>query len=369
MDKNGYAPLMVIFLSVFLFFPSVVQAEKNIHKFFLDNSNIRLKPELKSALFDKAPLGTILESKGQSGDRFKINLYQYPQTALRTVSPEYPATARRGMGFSVKFCGGMNYLFLNDMNDGLQGLFDLINDDPFKEVIDGQYKPFHLGFDLGGEIIINLTSQFGIGLGGGYMQVTKESLWETNNGGTEDAYSVKPKVKAIPLTAALYLSTSPDNPLRVSLFGGAGYYLGSVDWQYLYLIENNDFTYKDEHSWQSKSNSFGYHGGLSFEFDLGNSLAFVVEGLGRYVKLKDLTGNFTIRQIEEFEGSQDESLKTEENALYWHADRDYVYTGKTYPWTIFSHDKPSGSNYSNVRKGVVDLTGFSVRAGIKIRFK
>ena len=80
------------------------------------------------------------------------------------------------------------------------------------------------------------------------MQVTKESLWETNNGGTEDAYTVKPKVKAIPLTVGLFLSTSPDNPLRVSLFGGAGYYLGSVDWQYLYLIENNDFTYKDEHS-------------------------------------------------------------------------------------------------------------------------
>jgi len=45
-------------------------------------------------------------------------------------------------------------------------------------------------------------------------------------------------------------------------------------------------------------------------------------------------------------------------------------TGKNYPTINFDAEKPEETLYiKNIREGEVDLTGFSIRVGIKISFK
>ena len=185
----------------------------------------------------------------------------------------------------------------------------------------------------------------------------------------EDTYTTKPKIRTIPLTASLYLSTSDKNAVRFTLNGGVGYYLATINWHYLYSTGAQDYLFSDKRTWEAKSKTIGFHGGLGFEFKLANSFAFVIEGVGRYVKLKELAGDFVQTYIEDIEGSVDEDLQAQEEATtFWHADYEYSFTGNTHPWTIFSKYKPSSSSYKNVRKGIIDLSGFSIRTGFKIRF-
>ena len=39
-----------------------------------------------------------------------------------------------------------------------------------------------------------------------------------------------------------------------------------------------------------------------------------------------------------------------------------------FPLFVFSADEPAGGNYVNVRQPVIDLSGFSLRAGLVLRF-
>ncbi|NIM90112.1 MAG: outer membrane beta-barrel protein [Candidatus Aminicenantes bacterium] len=284
-------------------------------------------------------------------------------TQLPEPSPVQPPPmlqpARPGIDFSLKFHSGMNYMGLGDINDALQGITDYYKDLPNVD-IEEDLIPVHWGIDLGGELIINFTPRVGIGLGGGYIQVNKETVIDLIWEGTPYKDTAHPKATLIPLTLGVYLSFPLGNTMNFTLNAGAGYYFGTIQWNYGWDSEHHDY----EENWKAKSHTMGFQGGLGLEFNISRSLALLVEGFGRYAKLKSLQGDYIWKR--DFFGHEEGII---EEATLWYYDWRSSDTGKEYPRIDFDDDVPAETSFQrNVREGEVDLAGFSVRLGIKIRF-
>jgi hypothetical protein len=279
-----------------------------------------------------------------------------PSPALPSPAPQ---STRPGIDFSLKFHGGMNYMRIGDINDALQGTTDYYKDLPNVD-IEEDLSPVHWGIDLGGELIINFTPRVGIGLGGAYLQVSKETIIDVIWEGSPYKDTAHPKVTIIPLTFSVHLGLPLGNIMNFTLNAGAGYYLGTIQWHYSWDSEYHDY----EENWKAKSNTIGFQGGLGLEFNFSRTLALVVEGFGRFAKLKSLQGDYIWKRY--FFGHEEGII---EEATLWYYEWRSSDTGKEYPRIEFDDDVPTETSFQrNIREGEVDLTGFSVRLGIKIKF-
>lgn len=259
--------------------------------------------------------------------------------------------------FAVKFSGGMNYLLVGDVNEGIKGVIDHLRDlsTLYGNSVEGEAKPIHLGFDFEGDIIINLTPRVGIGFGAGYIQGAKTSELTVHfpEGQPEGGFAFKPKISAIPIRVGVFYTLPVSEMVNVVFNAGAGMYLS-----------NYSYNFRPGPGWSGNSitqtasaKGLGFHGGVGLEFNLAPNIAFVLEGRGRYAKIGGFEGTA------KYDGS---SLPyTEEGVLYYWEQMTII--GK-YPRVLVRENKPSGPDVSNVRDAKVDFTGFTFLAGIKINF-
>lgn len=416
--KNRFFFFSLLIISL-CFIGEIGEAAKLKIRVIVQRANIRLKPDISSPVIAKAPIGTALESEGKEGKWFKVNLppdesgfvvsgyihesiveiveeikevpkeEKLPEVTLpeavtekekevkekpeekeiRVQEPayqEYQPSKGPGINFVVKLNGGMSYISGGDINANLEGINDYWFDAEYIDIQEGKFKPVHLGFDLGAEMTINfnVTPKVGIGFGLSYIQGSKKSTVEGTYPwwGEETFFSdtINIKVSAIPITLSLYFDLPVADTINVVANAGIGYYLGTANWDYSEDEEN----WQWKENWKSKSNALGFHGGLSLELDISKDMTFVIEGIGRYAKLKGLKGDFIWENI--YEGSYYEG--TTEDATFWYYEWHSSNTGKKYPTIWFDDEKPSGARISNVREAEINLSGFSIRAGIKIKF-
>ena len=407
-SKRQFA--LVICLSLVLLLPGITQAENLKLRITVKQAKIHIRPDARSLVLSISRLGSVLESDKKIGNWFRvilppddkgtqltgfvhINAVEViiekpekqpakempleeekpsppPAEKIEPPKPVQPAkapppsvpkpSAEPQIGFSLKMHGGMNYLFSNDINDHLQATTDYWNDRGVD--VEGEFEPLQNGIEFGGEFIVNLTPHIGIGLGGGYIQASSKST--VNNAWFGYSYqdTATPKVTAIPLTLSAYFYLPLGKRLSFNIQAGMGYYLGTFSWDYSYESELDDF----KENWEGKSNALGFHGGLGFEFYFSSGIALFVEGFGRYAKLKALKGKYTFEET--FFGYQGQESIDE--ATLWYYEWRSALTGNYYPTLEFNDEKPEETSFiKNIREGEVDLTGFSVRVGIRIRFK
>ena len=263
----------------------------------------------------------------------------------------------KGEKFALKLSGGMNYLLVGDVNEGVKGVIDSLRDSATVvpgTSTGGEAKPIHLGFDFEGYIIINLTPRVGIGFGAGYIQgaKTSESMVHFPEG-PEASFTFKPKISAIPIRLGVFYTLPMNEMMNVVFNAGAGLYLAKYS-----------YNFRPEGAWsgntinqKASAKGFGFHGGVGLEFNLAPKIAFVLEGQGRYAKIGGFEGTA------KYAGS---SLPyTEEGALYYWEQMTIF---RKYPRVLVQENKPSGPLYSNVRDAKVDFSGFTFLAGIKINF-
>ena len=104
----------------------------------------------------------------------------------------------------------------------------------------------------------------------------------------------------------------------------------------------------------------GFHGGVGLEYRLRKNVSLVVEGSGRYARVSGLKGEYN-------EQSSEGADATDKGKLYYY---EWKYNEKLYPWVELLDRDPSEINFSspiyNAREAVIDFSGFSLRAGIKI---
>lgn len=264
--------------------------------------------------------------------------------------------------FSFKLTGGYGTATVGDYNsfgESFDALFDnLAALGPTKQ---GEFEKLRWGFEYEGEIIFKLPAGLGIGVGVGYIQRSNESTM-----GVSDpilgsiSIITAPDFTAIPVSLNAYYFTPGAVPLKFYVYGGIGYYFGKIKNNFRIEMSPPDFW--DQTEGELKDQGIGFHGGAGLEFDLVPKISLFVEGRARYGKLTSWEGDETSQDSLGGTGSESGTL------WYFEALDTTFGTGEWYSSLTLSETQPTGVDIRNVRKFEVDLSGFSARVGIRIKF-
>ena len=261
-------------------------------------------------------------------------------------------------GIALKFTGGMSYLRLDDWEYHLMGwrAYQDRATTAWGGTMEGAFKSIKWGLDFEGDVIIYLNSRFGINIGSGYISGNRgpdanEITYYMPGESATSTYDMQ--LSAIPVKIGVYYCLYRSSKFRFFLNGGIGYYFAKMSED---LKSQWDGNWGNEYQ-ESKGNGIGFQGGMGFEFDIAKSIAFVVEGSGRYAKIRDFEGD------KDATNSFGLNTSTQGGLYYYESLTSYGYV----PFISIKEEPPFGPNYRKVRKATVDLSGFTVRTGIKIR--
>lgn len=265
--------------------------------------------------------------------------------------------------FSLKISGGLGSTSGGDFNafpDGMNSLAaDLV---PLLGLTKtGELENPNWGLDFEGEVLFSLSENFGVGIGAGYQERSKEtSLRLALEPLMSATLSWEPEYSLIPITLSGYYFFPIGSKMNAFLKAGIGYYFAKVDLklreEYASFMGLEGW---NEDEFEAKDSGFGFHGSLGLEYHLTETIFLFAEGTGRYLKITDW----------EFEGkSAFTSGVIMASGTLWYIEEFFVPTGKYYPSLQISEQKPTGSLYRNVDAAEIDLSGFSFRIGIRIRF-
>jgi hypothetical protein len=289
-----------------------------------------------------------------------------------TTSKPPQATAGAATGepkksspLSLRLYGGLSRLAAGDLNEGFDGFFELLElyAADVGASTTGGYNPLHAGYNFGADLIFQLTPNIGVGIGAGYLQISKSSLMTLSFEGEEFTLTGTPKLSAMPIRLAVFLTLPLGGKFNLTADAGAAIYAGlkldaeqrlelsTTDWQEMSLSASRS----------SLSDNLGFQGSLGFEYKISQKMGFFLEAVGRYARFKNFD---TATGISEFSGG---SPETDVGKIY--LETNTIAGVGSYSWFIVSADPPTPEPpYTEYREPKIDLSGFSLQAGIRIRF-
>jgi len=288
---------------------------------------------------------------------FVLGLF-LPAAGLRAeTQAEPPGTPFQGLHFSLKLYGGFHYFGGGDLNIGIQGVNDAWTRLAASEglIVTGDYKPVHLGMDFGGDLIFHITPSLGISIGSGYFQASRDSELLFEEPGSTIKLINRPKVSFVPVRIELYYFFPVRKSLNFYIHAGGAYYLARFSYLFR-LEEQSDWI---ETLQEATSNKFGFQGGLGFEIKLLPSTSFFFEGQGCYARFGGFEGSVAA-------SNSLNTLTRLQGRLYFYQVEGF--DNKFVPSIQVHSEKPSGSDYRDVREAILDFGGFSLRGGFLFRF-
>lgn len=410
--KKKIAKACILVLAASLLFLSVARGEEVLRKLKVvtEQANIRLKPSIGSIIIKQVPEGTILESTGQEGEWFLIQLtpdelervtgYVHESMVIiiegppkeqeepeiveeqaivkeqeETEKPEEeeiieetplqepvitppaqpvvipsPPSKPPEFLFDLVFSGGGSFISGGDLNDGSQGFADY-RSNILAVQPQGQAKPAHLSYILGGEFTLALSSHFSLGIGVDYFLGERESLVEFPDDPSSETLTTHPKIQAVPLRLAISYYPVPNFYAKI----GIEYYLAKC--AYYYRSERAGSW--EEWRGEATAQDFGILAGLGFEFELTSSFDFIIEATVRYARISGFTGR---------DRSKDSTGTNhiEEGTLYFY--RVQTAGEDSYPLLFIREDAPTEANVFDPREAVINFSGLSLKTGFRIKF-
>jgi len=262
---------------------------------------------------------------------------------------------------SFKATGGYGTISLGDINAVIKSKDNMLKDlaSIYGYTKEGALEKINWGLNFEGEFILNLTDNLGIGLGSGYIQWKKSStaslIVETE--GTIN-YNVEPTITAIPIKISVYYFYPVASRMNIFLKGGIGYYFGKITLSSKEEMIATLYRVKVWQDFKVRDNGIGFHGGLGFEYNIVQNIAFFVEGEGRYAKLKDWKGDVTYIDLWD-------QLTKKRSGTFWYYEFERY--GKYYSDVDIREDKPTDPHFKNLRKFECNLSGLSLKVGIRIK--
>jgi hypothetical protein len=372
-----------------------------------EQANIRDTPDIGSPVVQQLPEGSVLEAEKKQGEWYLVRFTRDDGLAARgyiheslvrelevvpsmpverirvepmkkvdekpepvAVEPARPEPARpddrpappppaprrtpagllgaKTFGFSV--LAGANFAAVGDLNTGARGLADY-----YSAVLGiqgtGNVAGLHLTYILGGEISYSLMPGLFATLGLDYFAGHRSSHMEFASGTTSDVLRTRPRIQALPIKLGLAYYLLP----YVYLKGGLQYYFVSAN--YLYRYEKA--LYWQEWQGDAKARGIGASVGAGGEYEFYPGLFLVGEAEFRFARFGGFTGkDITIN-------SEGESYTEQGTLTYFLAEA----AGQgPYPLVFIRGDLPTEPGVSGPREARVNLTGLSLKFGIRVRF-
>jgi opacity protein-like surface antigen len=270
--------------------------------------------------------------------------------------------------FSIKLTGGLSYIGFGDINTHLESYDNYLSERTNYE--GGKTKTLHYGSDLEGELRLDINSKFAISIGTGYISEKNKSFLEYTGPfpfnfwhETHQSYFFKPKVEAVLFKFGIYYTFLLSSRFNLFLNGGLDYCFSQASLYKRHWAADDGWgsIYTKEEKFDVSAKILGFHGGIGFEYNITNNLALVLEAQGRYIKKKNLKRSrlYSLTSGMNLDGKEEGTLYIGESNL--------PYYGENTPDLVISQSKPTGDEFQNMREAVLDLSGFSLRLGIRIK--
>jgi hypothetical protein len=261
---------------------------------------------------------------------------------------------------SFKLMGGWTFIQGDDYRTAAPGQMAFLR--AASSSVAGDYRTLTNGANYQGEIITHWGRHLAVGFGGGYYQIERSDTVTVQGTGTSGAFTqvtnLQPQISAIPFFLNIYYKMGLGSKAGVSLFAGPVFQIAQ------FVLERNAANTVDPLTEVETSKAavptFGGQAGISLHMSLGKSLSLIVDGLYRYEKAYNFVGNWTYFST----ASTGTTSGTSSEYYLWFYNRT---ADKAYPMAgFFDKNGPVGSDISNVRKAEINLSGFTIVAGLKI---
>jgi hypothetical protein len=287
---------------------------------------------------------------------FDKDAYALPAGQTAAVDPQ---------GFSrlaVRLYGGFSRIAAGDVNDGADGFFELLALYGTLGVgtATGRYSPVHAGYNFGADFIYQFSPSIGIGFGVGYLRSSRDSRMTLASGTSTITLTGTPALNAFPIRLGVFLTLPIAAKIDLTADAGAAYYAGLKFQasQRLELAADNWQIMSVSGSRSSFSN-LGFQGSLGLEYRLSRSMGFFVEALGRYARFKNFE---SVTGTTQMSGGGSE---TTSGKLYIATE---TFTDGQFSAFTVEEIPPVNSPSTTFREPKIDLSGFSLQAGIRVRF-
>ena len=264
--------------------------------------------------------------------------------------------------FMVRLYGGYGRIAAGDLNEGLDGYYELIELYAAEGIgtVTGGYSPLKAGYNFGADFIYQISPKIGVGLGVGYMRNSMSSLATWTGEGNIDLPGTA-ALSAVPIRLGLFVTLPLGQKLNLTADAGAAYY-AALKFDATQRIEFDEADWQEMSLSASRSSfdNVGFQGSLGLEYMVTSKMGLFVEALGRYASFKN---------FETATGSNRNSggfSETTEGKIYL-----MTYAFDDFVWSLFTLEEtppvstPPSKIYTEPK---IDLSGFSLQAGFRIRF-
>ncbi|MDI6845193.1 MAG: hypothetical protein QME28_03555 [Candidatus Saccharicenans sp.] len=361
------------------------QAAKIRLRVVAEQANIRVKPDIGSEMLWQVAGGTDLLAEKKEGEWYLVTLEKPDGSRIRgyvheslveEISTEKKSTVMRlpaekvtekvsapektvavvemsrvktEKEFSLFLFGGGSYLSPAELNQAAQGVTDyyLIALNSGKKVSLGGLHP---AWSYGLDFFYHFYPQLSLGLGFDYQQGSKYSSVDFTVNNLACRVMTEPELRNLAFRFSLLFQ-----PANVFYFR-AGIEVSLARLGYLYRVEQGDSWME----WRGRASGFnaGWMEAAGILIPVTTWLEFYVEGAYRYVRIKNFEGT-------NYYSDSDGLQKTEKGKLYYWT----VNYNSRYYSALFVRDRlPTDPGVLDPREASVNLSGFTLRAGVRLSF-
>ncbi len=259
---------------------------------------------------------------------------------------------------SLRLYGGFSYLAAGDVNSGASHYFDVMNiySAMGNGTVSGRYHPLHAGFDFGGDLIYQITSKIGVGLGVGYLRSSNDSGIAIV-GYYNYTVTAGTALSAVPIRLFASFGLPLLEKLDLIVDGGAAYYalLKFDHWDRVVWPMGGGTNESVSATRSNPSGNLGFQGSLGLEYRLSSRWGFFIKAAGRYARFKTFE-----------KATEKKNMGIWEGKLYLRTAiiPQYGSFNKFDVLPVQPVDGPSDT----FREPKIDMSGFSLQTGIRLRF-
>jgi hypothetical protein len=293
---------------------------------------------------------------------------------LTTMALLMPASALADVKISLKIQGGWAYISGGDANNGTQAFYDWGRTrfgPPSGALIEGGFSPLHGGYEIGADVIFQITKTFGLGVGMSYLKMNStfdESMMEIR----QNAEDLTPffvyeatELNAMPIRLGAFFFWPVNDKLDITANGGPSWCLRlkyHADW-WLSRFDPLDMPPSQHLATRAETGTLamGLQGGVGIEYRLLPRIGLFVEAQGRLARSRGLEGTSA---SEEGEWGGLFPSFAESGTLYFES----VPMLPDEPRLIMVQTMPPPGPGGQARLAAIDLSGVTFRAGIRVRF-